>query len=73
MTREEFDIIRPQIVDILANLSPLTPHELLDALTSDPQLQLQDSDARNAIWRLIDDGDIRLSLDRKFEVAIPQD
>ena len=73
MTREEFDIIRPQIVDILANLSPLTPHELLDALTSDPQLQLQDSDARNAIWRLIDDGDIRLSLDRKCEVAIPQD
>ena len=73
MTREEFDMIRPQIVDILANLSPLTPHELLDALTSDLRLQLQDSDARNAIWRLIDDGDIRLSLDRKFEVAIPQD
>lgn len=72
MTREEFDRIKPLIMDVLAELPPLTPQELLDALTSTPPLELQDSAARNAIWRLIDDGDLRLTLERKFEVAIPQ-
>ncbi len=73
MTREEFEAIKPRILCILERKPALAPQELLDVLKSDVELQLQDSGARNAIWRLIDDGVIRLSLDRKFEVAVPQD
>ena len=70
MTRKEFDDIRPLLLAILRDSSPLPPRELLDKLVED--VKLADSEASNAIWRLIDDGDIRLSLDRKFEVAVPQ-
>ena len=70
MTREEFDDIKPRLLTILHDSSPLPPRELLKKLVED--VNLADSEASNAIWRLIDDGDIRLSLDRKFEVAVPQ-
>ena len=70
MTREEFDHIKPSIMSVLADSPPLPPKELRDKLIED--VGLHDSDARSAIWRLIDDGHIRLSLDLKLEVAIPQ-
>lgn len=67
MTRKQFDEIRPRLLEILLESSPLAPHDLLDKLVKD--VSLADSEASNAICRLIDDGDIRLSLDRKFEAA----
>ena len=70
MTREEFDEIRPRLLDILYKSSPLTPHDLLDKLIEDGMLT--DSQASDAIERLIDDGDLHLSRDRKFEAAVPQ-
>ncbi len=70
MTRKEFDDIKPRLLDILRDVSPVPPRELLDELVK--YGELPDSEARNAIWRLIDDGDIRLSLDRRFEVTVPQ-
>ena len=56
MTREEFDKIKPRLLDVLVESPPLTPQEFLEKLTTD--VELEDSVARNAIWRLIDDGDI---------------
>ena len=70
MTREEFDAIKPDLLEVIANSSPMDLYELLKRLTTGANLQ--DSQARSAIWRLLDDGDIRLTLDRKFEVAVPQ-
>ncbi len=70
MTREEFDDIRPKLMDILHNSPPLAPRDLLDKLIKDGDLS--DSQARDAIGRLIDDGDLRFSRSRKFEVAVPQ-
>ena len=67
MTREEFDEIKPRLLDVLSESPPLTPQELLEKLTTD--VKLENSVARNAIWRLIDDGDIHVSLDRKFEAV----
>jgi hypothetical protein len=67
MTREEYDKIKPLLLDVLVKSSPLTPEQFLEKLTSD--VELEDSVARNAIWRLIDDGDIHVSLERKFEAA----
>lgn len=70
MTREEFDARKPELLEIMSNLSPMEPHKLFERLTI--EADLDDSQARSAIWRLLDDGDIRLTLDRKFEVAVPQ-
>ena len=70
MKRGDFDNIKPAILSILTDSPPLSPIELLNKLTG--EADLSDSEARNAIWRLIDDGEIRLGLDRKFEVAVPQ-
>ena len=66
MTRTEFEFIKPDILNILEESLPLEPQNLLAKLTTD--LSLEESEARHAIWRLLDDGDIRLSLDRKFEL-----
>ena len=70
MTREEFDAIRLTLIEALRAKPPLYASDLLDTLVI--AADLSETEARNAIWRLIDDGDIRLSLDRKFEVALPQ-
>ncbi len=70
MTREEFDDIRPKLMDILQNSPPLAPRDMLDKLVKDGNLS--DSQAMDAIGRLIDDGGIRFSKSRKFEVAVPQ-
>jgi hypothetical protein len=70
MTREEFDDIRPKLIDSLKCKPPLNASDLLSTLVG--AADLSESEARNAIWRMIDDGDIRLSLDRKFEVAVTQ-
>ena len=68
MTREEFDDIKPRLLIILRDSSPLPPRELLNRLVED--VKLADSEASNAICRLIDDGDIRLRLDRKFDSLV---
>ncbi len=70
MTRAQFESIRPRIIEFLSALPPLDPYELLEKLTA--ELQIEDSEVRNVIWRLIDDGDIRLTHERKFAVALPQ-
>ena len=70
MTREEFDDIRPKLLDIIQNSPPLAPRDLFDKLIKVGELS--DSQAMDAIGRLIDDGDIRFSKSRKFEVATPQ-
>ena len=68
MTREEFDDIKPRLLIILRDSSPLPPRELLNRLVED--VKLADSEASNAICRLIDEGDIRLRLDRKFDSLV---
>ena len=73
MTREEFDDIKPRLLIILRDSSPLPPRELLNRLVED--VKLADSEASNAICRLIDDGDrrvpdVRLRLDRKFDSLV---
>ena len=70
MTREEFDDIKLKLIDSLEKQPPLNAADLLSTLVNAGDIS--ESEARNAIWRLIDDGDIHLSRDRKFEVALPQ-
>ena len=70
MTREEFNDIRPKLLDIIQSSPPLAPRDLLDKLIKIGHLS--DSQARDAIGRLIDDGDLRFSRSRKFEIAVPQ-
>ena len=70
MTREEFEGIKPKLMEILQNTPPLAPFDLLSKLIEDGALS--DSQARDAIGRLIDDGDLSFSRERKFEVAVPQ-
>ena len=67
MTREEFNRMKPDILEVLASKPPLDPQELIEILSE--KLHLDIPESRHATWRLIDDGDIRLSLDRKFELA----
>ena len=67
MTRAEFELVKPKILTILEESLPLEPQNLLAKLTT--ELSLEEPEARHAIWRLLDDGDIRLSLDRRFELA----
>ena len=68
MTREEFDDIRPRLLEIIQNSPPLAPRDLLDKLIKVGGLS--DSQARDAIVRLIDDGDLHFNRSRKFEVAV---
>ena len=68
MTREEYDKIKQTLVNILAKQPSFAPRALLDTLISDAQLS--DSDARNSIWRMIDDGTVRLNLDREYELIV---
>ena len=70
MTRDEFDDIKPRLLGILNEQPPLSPRDLFDKLIEVGELS--DSQAMDAIGRLIDDGDIRFSKSRKFEVATPQ-
>ena len=70
MTREEFDDIRPKLLGIIQNSPPLAPRDLLDTLIKVGGLS--DSQARDAIVRLIDDGDLHFNRRRKFEIAVVQ-
>ncbi|MCY4653303.1 MAG: hypothetical protein OXC95_09085 [Dehalococcoidia bacterium] len=67
MTRQEFMDIKPTVLGALRE-SPRKPDELIGELTD---IGFEDTQIRNAVWWLIDEGMLRFSSGWKLEV-IPQ-
>ena len=67
MTHEEFMDIKPTVLGALSE-SPRKPDELIGELTDKG---FEDTQIRNAVWWLIDEGMLRFSSGWKLE-AIPQ-
>ena len=67
MTREEYEEIRPRLVEILDEHAPLSAPDLHAKYME--ALELDEKEASHCLWRMLDDGYMYVRPDLRVEVG----
>ena len=71
MTRNEYDEIKPMLLDTLRTYPTMEPMDMFNRLLDD--CKLSEHETKEAIGRLLDDQYLLFTKDRKFRMASPEE